>query len=47
MKKSMKTDITPPTIQDVMQFLMSEATPEINGLIRTLDLELVSFSTAA
>ena len=43
----MKTNTPTPTLQDVMQFLMSDATPENNGLIRTLDLELVSFSTAA
>jgi len=44
---TMKTNTPTPTLQDVMQFLMSDATPEINGLIRTLDLELVSISTAA
>lgn len=38
---TMKTST--PSLQEAMQFLLNDTTPEINGLIRTLDLELVSF----
>lgn len=41
MTETMKTNIENITIQDALQFLFPDARSQVDGLIKTLDLEFV------